>query len=323
MIAEWRQVSARFLRFLAVLQPSAAERRVAWAAAADVAHLLHRRFSGAATARAPDRCRPLVVGGFVKGTAIHGQPVIDMLFELPDRLRPAAGSGAAPWLCEGLFDDMLSVLAGRYPGARLCRDGWLCVTPEDGAAGDGEPLPATVRVIPAFARAGGGYWPAVPGRPRLGRPARHIDPLAESRSLAVADLASNGKASHLVQMLKAWRWARRVPIAPFATELLVAEFTRIWLYPRQSALFYDWMIRDLFFWLTAQAGRRIAIPGTAEELPVGDAWLAAADAAYAAAAKAAECERDNLEAPALAAWREIFGHTVPAAPAPALAAIPG
>ena len=67
--------------------------------------------------------------------------------------------------------------------------------------------------------------------------------------LEAADAASGNKASHLILMLKAWRRARRIDIGALALELLVTDFVSVWTYHRRSLLFYDWMVRDFFFWL--------------------------------------------------------------------------
>jgi hypothetical protein len=97
---------------------------------------------------------------------------------------------------------------------------------------------------------------------------------------------------------------------------LACEFVTVWIYQRQSALFYDWMVRDFFFWLTAQGGRALAIPGTDEALALGDVWCADAEAAHAAAAEASDLERDNMDEQALVRWRRIFGLAFSGVPMP-------
>lgn len=297
MTAEWRHVTGRFYAFIAELAPAPDERQAARAAVAEVAGLLARRFQPRRGHGDYDTGDAVVVGGHAKGTAIRPGRAIDLLYAFPGRLRGEAsanGSDLAP-----LHRDVVGVLSLRYAAVRTGRDGWLTVTtgPRNGAE------TTTVRLLPVFACADGGFVVAAADRV----PWRRTDPRAEARHLRHADAVSGGKAGHLVRMLKAWRDAGGVPIGSFAIELLAAEFVTLWTYPRRSLLFYDWMVRDFFFWMTAQAGRTLAIPGPGEALPIGEAWQAAAGAAYEIAAVASDLERDNRGDEALALWRRLFG----------------
>jgi hypothetical protein len=316
MNAEWKHLTARFFAFLSRIQPAAGELAAAREAAAEVAGLLARRFAGSRRGPANAGCEYRIVGGHAKGTAVRAVSAIDLLFVLPARLRPDARQvsvGAdAPVLA--LMDDAIAVLGARYAGVQLGRDGWLSVVLP--GPGGGRALP--VRLMPCFACAAGGYLMAVSGPRNRGGRWRHLDPAAEAENLATADAISEGKASHLIRMLKVWQRTRRVPIQPFALELLAVDFASRWLYQRQSVVFYDWLVRDFFFWLVAQRGRRLAVPGGYEELAIGDAWLARAEAAYVTAALAADFERDNRDERAVACWRELFGHEFAAAAAEVL-----
>ncbi len=300
----WRFVGTRFRAFLAVLEPCAEERLALTAAVRGVADLLGRRFAEprAGTAAAGHR----LVGGLAKGTAITPVAAADLLFPMPARWRPSGSATAAcarAALCP-LLDEVTALLSRRYGGVGVDRDGWLSVAV--GTGPDGSPI--GVRVLPAFSLASGGYLaPRERGAAAAAGPWRHLDPEAERRALDAADAVSGGQARALVRLLKAWRRARTVALAPLALELLAAEFVRVWLYPRRSAHFYDWMVRDFFFWLSAQPGRRLLVPGSREALDIGGAWTGEAERAYEAAAAAADLERDNADGRALAGWRAIFG----------------
>ncbi|MGF1640242.1 MAG: hypothetical protein ACFCUO_04770 [Rhodospirillales bacterium] len=319
MTAEWRHVSARFRTFLAELQPAAGERYAAWAAARDVGALLRRRFlrpeldgdDGAGDVR--------VIGGFGNGTAVRPAASVDLLFVVPARFAVEAGVVASPGGgadIAPLFRDMVELLGARYAGVEMSPHGWLSVVadPRSSRAGAGSRM--AVRVVPCFAGPGAGYRAAAGGA-RAGRgPWGRIHPQAELDRLDRADAASNGKARDLIRMLKAWRRASGAALSTFALELLACEFVTLWIYQRQSALFYDWMVRDFFFWLTAQGGRTLRIPGTGETLALGDVWCADAEIAYAAAAEASDLERDNRDEQALAGWRRIFGLAFTGVPMP-------
>ncbi len=195
------------------------------------------------------------------------------------------------------------MLAERYGAVRIAPPGWLMVEPQRCASG----ARVKVRVLTALASASGGARIDVSSRRRPGVAWMHLDPAAEAAHLNAIDRLAEGKARHLIRIVKAWRRAVAAPLSGFAIELLAAEFLSVWLYRRRSLLYYDWMVRDFFFWLTLQAGRSLPIPGTGDPLPLGDAWVEAATAAHAVAARAADLERDNRSLAALGHWREIFG----------------
>ena len=317
MTVAWRHVTDRFRGFLDGLQPEPGDRARVVAAVRDVGLLLRRRFPPAGQG---DPGAPLVIGGYGKDTAICRTDAIDALFVLPDR-SATAGAGAfvlvsPTW--RRLVVEMATVLAARYGAVDSDPDGWLGVI----VRGDGG-VRTRVRVLPAFpcAAAAGACGYLVPaGGCRGGFVAaegwRQFNPLAELAHLNRADAATAGKARDLVRMARAWRRAGRVPLAPFALELLSCEFLSVWLYHRRSTFFYDWMVRDFFFWLSAQEGRTLAVPGSANTIPSGEGWRQAAERAYALAGYAADLERDNRGLHAAACWRLVFGDDFPLARAP-------
>jgi len=298
MTTEWRSVTDRFQTFIGNLQPSAEEVRRIASAASVLAARLNSRLRPAGTVH---RSRAnghkswpvddfLLIGGHAKGTAIHPARVADMLYVMPDELRPRDAGGSA-----SLLGVMAAALPSRVAAQEAPEGGWLWIRCPDAAA---------IRLAPCF-RTGG-------DKLLVARPETHggwlvTDPVSETARLHDADLASGGKATHLLMMLKSWRRHTGAPISSFELELLVCEFTRTWIYPRRSLLFYDWMIRDFFFWLAHQTGREILTPGGLEPLRLGHAWADAAEAAFACAQSACVRERENADEKALGEWQAIFG----------------
>jgi hypothetical protein len=326
MTDAWRHVFARFGGFIEHLRPSEIERRDTLAAAADVAGCLRAHFrpldellsGGFPGAGESDY---LIIGGHGKGTAIRPAESVDVLYVLPANLRseirPASGG-------RSLSLELAAVLKERFSDVTQAPEGWLAVRPGGGVSGRHR----AVRLIPCFPRHSaeehGGYLVADPGSATAWRV---IDPAAETARLEAADAASGNKASHLILMLKAWRRARGIDIGALALELLVTDFVSVWTYHRRSLLFYDWMIRDFFFWLRFQRDRVFPIPGGPipggpELLAVGGSWLAAANDAYAAAKTACLLERDNAGDTALGHWEDIFGAAFTETVAPAAAEPP-
>jgi len=306
MTDAWRHVFARFGGFIEHLRPSESERCDALAAAAGVARCLRSHFrpldellsGGFPGAGESDY---LIIGGHGKGTAIRPADTVDVLYVLPANLqpenRPATGG-------RSLGLEMAVVLRERFSDITQAPEGWLAVKP-----GDGIPRHETaVRLIPCFPRHPAeerhGFLVADPGSATAWRV---IDPAAEMACLQAADAASGNKASHLILMLKAWRKAGHIDIGALALELLVTDFVSVWTYHRRGLLFYDWMVRDFFFWLRFQRDRAVPIPGGPELLSVGGSWLSAANDAYAAARMACLLERDNAGDDALGHWEGIFG----------------
>lgn len=314
MTMAWRHVTDRFQGFLARIEPAAAERGQALAAAHEVERLLRRRFPIAREAGGPGAGgEPLVIGGYGKDTAIGGGNDVDLLFVLPERSRITTAGDfvlVSP-SCRRAIVEMATVLAARYGAVDWSSDGWL------GVVVRGEAQARThVRVLAAFACDRQGFLVPAAGTRNGGAPAeawRQMNPLAELAYLNRVDGATGGKARDLIRMAKAWRRTARVPMLPLALELLVCEFLSVWLYHRRSTFFYDWMIRDFFFWLSAQEGRPLAIPGSGHRLASGDGWRSDAERAYTLAGCAADLERDNRGRHAAACWRLVFGDDFPLA----------
>jgi hypothetical protein len=283
MITEWRHVYRRFRNFLGALRPTPDQANRCTATAVEVALGLRRGFRSGGFGGNDY----LIIGSLGKGTAIQPADTVDLLYELPMTLRRDETSGGGPLV----LLDVAAALGQQYTSVEPDKR-WLRVIPRPGG-------PA-VRVIPVFPCAAGGYLMVDAGPPGSGSSHwRQINPPAEAVKLDAA--------THLIQMLKAWRRNRRVPLSPFALELLVTEFVSVWNYQRRSLLFYDWMMRDFFFWLRFQGGQLLPIPGTLDSLQLDRSWLGPAEEAYLNATQACLLERDNNNQDAEVRWRQIFG----------------
>lgn len=299
---EWRNLTARIQALLWGIRATPTERQRATTAATQVAGRLLHHLSDNYALPVSNVGNAHVIGGFGKGTARRGNSVVDLLVALPDHLRPCSDPELANAVTStrDLFETIACVLAHHYQGVHITRDGWL---------GLAMPTPQTlsVRLRPSFACQSGGYLVAQPFARSGASPWRHSHPEAERRLLDDTDVNSGGKATDLILMLKLWRHHHDVPISSFAIECLAVEFVQSWIYRGQSALFYDWMMRDFFFWMVAQAGRHLTIPGSHELVSLGDDWVEHAERAYFSAAQGSDFERDNRDDRALTCWRQVFG----------------
>jgi hypothetical protein len=300
----WRYVAGHFRDFVSSLEPLPTERTAVIATATAVNTLLRRRFPQARGAGTIPVAAPVVIGGYAKDTAVRGISGVDLVFVLPDRYRSEpgepAGTGQNVW--SAVLRDMTSLVAARFSAVEMSRDGWLSVT-----ARTPERDPLGVRIIPGFLCGANGYLVPANAASTPGKPWRHVIPKAEENRLDRVDDDTSQKARHLIRMLKVWRYAASIPVTSFALELLACEFLSIWTYRQRSALFYDWMVRDFFFWMATQSGRSLGIAGSGETLSLSDIWLDRVWAARDMAAEAANLERDNSSVAAIACWRRIFG----------------
>jgi SMODS domain-containing protein len=290
MTAEWRNVTGRFQNFIGNLQPTPQERQRAQAAAGDVAACLDWRFRPDPAFGDGNTQTFRIIGGHAKGTAVRPARTVDMLYILPMEKRPGAGDSATPG---SLLNDMASTLSREFATQEATDGGWLWVKSLDGT---------TVRLIPCYSSGIDKLMVAEPGSGEW----RAIDPASESARLYEANLAGDGKATHLVMMLKAWRRHRMIPLGSFALELLVSEFVLAWTFPRRSLLFYDWMVRDFFFWMIHQHSRELLTPGALETVGVGNEWTQEVSHAHAHAQAACAFEREN-DIAATIEWQAVFG----------------
>lgn len=296
MSVDWRHVPARFEAFVAWLQPTPEERRRASAGVKAVADVVRCCLQAHGDRMNESMADPLVVGGFGKGTAIRDGDAVDALLILPPHSRESGRESGRDTVAGGRAANTPAGLAVARALASQFASGAECANSR-----------MQTKLVPAFACRAGGYLVADRNRTLGGGPWRLMQPRLEVRHLEHADAISGGKARHLIQMAKAWRRTSGAPIAPFAIELLVCEFLSAWLYRRRGFLFYDWLVRDFFFWLTAQTGVELPIPGGGETLNTGTGWRRHAERAYRLAALAADLERDNRSSESLLCWSLVFG----------------
>ena len=71
------------------------------------------------------------------------------------------------------------------------------------------------------------------------------------------------------------------------------------------------MIRDFFEFLISKKNFFYTIPGTTEQLPLGDSWVFKAERSYKTALTACEYERNDWGYIARDEWSNIFGARFP------------
>ena len=237
-----------------------------------------------------------LVGSYGKNTAIRPPSDIDILFIMPPELWTKYdnynGNGQSR-----LLQDVKNVLLRTYHSTDIRGDGQVvCVNFTSYA----------VEVVPAFATPyydyykypdtnGGGSW-------------CDTDPKAEKSALSESNSLANGNTIRLIKMMKAWKQECNVPLKSFGVELTVVDFLGTYSHARQSATYYDWMVRDYLEYLTNHSSSWYSIPGIGESYFLGSAWLSKAETAHSRAKKACAYESSNDHHSATLEWKKIFGN---------------
>jgi hypothetical protein len=237
------------------------------------------------------------VGSYGRGTSIKGFSDVDILMKLPysvyERYNKYQGNGQS-----ALLQAVKNSLAKTYPTTHLSGDGQVVVIKfSDGIK---------FEVVPAFINNDGSY--TYPDSNDGGR-WRVCNPVAEINAINEANQKYNKKVKHLVRMTKAWKRKHDVKITGMLIETLAMKFMDEWIYNDKSFLYYDWMTRDFFQYLSRQDPKQeywIARGSKQYVWRVGS-FETKAKAAFELASEACSYETDKKENSANQRWKEIFG----------------
>jgi hypothetical protein len=300
----WDHVIPHFSRFLKALELKPEERSDADTKADRVARSLWSYYYWDYGEFNPE-CY-VKVGSYGKVTATRPPSDLDMLFLLPwrehTRLEQLSGNKQSQ-----LLQEVKDVLVDTFPRTDLRADGQVVTAPFQ---------TYNVEIIPAFKFTDGTYITAHTASGGSWRPS---NPAVEYQLIQYADSMSEGKAPHLIKMLKAWKRECSVDIKSISLEVAACVFITNWPYRLRTIFYYDWMVRDFFeFMLRYRWGWNI-VPGTEEKIQLGDAWGSKCESAYQRAFKAERCEQADDKDVAAEEWRKIFGgqfepSTVPTLP---------
>jgi hypothetical protein len=125
-------------------------------------------------------------------------------------------------------------------------------------------------VVPAFRCNDGTYLTADTAK---GGSWRNSNPAEEYRLLQASDLPTQGKATHLTKMPKAWKYQCNVDIKSISLEVLAVVFIDQWAHRHESLFYYDWLVRDFFEFMLKYVNGSTLIPGTMERVQLGDGCL--------------------------------------------------
>lgn len=291
---QWIAVRQRFEQFHRNLALTELQHQDGVTKRAGVVACLNRSYYG--TSSPTDNS--FLIGSWGKSTAIRPPRDVDVYFVLPPSVYNRLQS--YQWNRQSaLLQEVKAALTATYPDTDMSGDGQVVVVRFGSYA---------VEVVPAFLLQSGQYWIC---DTHDGGSYKQTDPWAEIRHIEAADQVNNHNLRPLIRMLKAWQANCSVPIKSFQLELLAADFIAQSPWRFKDFFWFDWLIRDLFAYMYYRANFSVAVPGTSEVIPLGNAWQSRVETAYGRAAKACDYERDNYVLAAGDEWQKIFGQPVP------------
>ena len=252
----WIGVRQRFGRFHGNLNLTTDQLEDGLTKQLGVRQSLHRAYYNQST----ERPAGFIVGSWAKGTQTRPPQDVDLFFELPvdefQRFERYTGNKQS-----ALLQEVKNNLLATYPQTSMRGDGQVVVVGFN---------TIVIEVVPVFRydSIGRFYMPDTNagGRWKL------VDPLAEIALLDAADTASRNNARVMAKMLKTWKRECNVPLKSYQIELLAADFMSRYAYREYGYFWYDWFVRDFFYYLCGRSWMNLWVPGVGEMVNLGDAW---------------------------------------------------
>jgi hypothetical protein len=242
-----------------------------------------------------------LIGSWGKETVTRPPRDVDVYFLLPPgvyyRYQNRIGNRQT-----ALLQEVKGVLTSTYPNTEMKGDGQVVMVRFN---------TYNVEVVPAFLLDSGCFW--ICDTTGLGS-YKLTAPDAERTHIEQVDAANNRNLRPLIRMLKSWQSFCSVPIKSFQLELVAAEFLAQSPWRQCDYFWFDWIVRDFFFYLYHQANNRISIPGIPALNFLGNDWQSRVVTAWSHATKACDYEQSNYVEAAGEEWQKIFGQDIPKRP---------
>ncbi len=246
-----------------------------------------------------DTLHSLYVGSFGRDTEIYTSD-IDVLVQLPYetyvKFNGYSSNGQS-----ALLQEVKGVLAKTYSVTNLKGDGQIISLPfTDGI--NFEVLPAFINKDDSYTFANsnnGGSW-------------KITDPKKEINAINEMNNACNRNLKRLCRMVRAWRDKNNVSISGILIDVFAYNFISSWSNRDKSYLYYDWMSRDFFKYLSERSTTQNTwqVMGSNRYVPRTGSFESKAKSAYLLACDAIANEKDYPSV-AKSKWREIYGAKFP------------
>lgn len=246
-----------------------------------------------------ENVRSIYVGSYGRDTDILVSD-IDILFRLPyeDYLRynNYLGNGQS-----ALLQDVKKSLQKTFSTTHLRADGQVVVIRfVDGVR---------FEILPCFINEDGGFtYPDT----NDGGSWKKTYPKPEIKAVQIQNDATNGNMKALCRMMRAWKAHWDVPMGGLLIDTLAYNFLTQWEYRSNSTIYYDWMSRDFFKYLSEQNSDQsfwYAL-GSSQKVYRKGNFEYKAKQCYNLALEA--IEKEQYPYTAKSKWREIYGSKFPA-----------
>lgn len=247
-----------------------------------------------------DTAHSLYIGSYGRDTEIYTSD-IDMLVQLPyatyEKFNKYFGNGQS-----ALIQEVKNVLAKTYSVTNLKDDGQIISLPfQDGI---------NFEVLPTFINKDGSYtYP----NSNNGGSWKTTDPKAEINTVKEMNDKCNGNLKPLCRMMRAWKNKCSVDLGGILIDILAHRFISSWKERDKLYMYYDWMSRDFFKYLSEQDAKQTLwqAMGSGRYIYHNGSFVYKARTAYNTAVAAIEKESD-YPTTAKSKWREIYGSKFPA-----------
>lgn len=236
-------------------------------------------------------------GSYGRGTATRGCSDIDLIMELPvavyNRYKAYTSNGPS-----ALLQAVKRSIVTTYSTTDVGADGQVVlVTFSDGIH---------FEVVPGFPVQGGGY---IFPDSNNGGMWRFTNPKPEIEAVREVNDITGGNLTNLARLVRRWRDQNGVYMGGLLVDTFCHRFLSDWSYRDKGYVYYDWMTRDFFkylselddaqeYWMAPESGQRVNRKGP---------FRMKATTAYRNALKAVEYEAQGESEAADIYWRLIYG----------------
>ena len=238
----------------------------------------------------------LQVGSFGRNTGINGLSDLDMLYIMPK----SSWADYRDSKQSKLLQDARAAILARYPNTEVKVDRLVVtVTYTD----------FHVEVQPVFEEDDQSYtYPDTKGEGSW----KVTKPRAEMDAIADADIAKNSNLRRLCKMARAWRNKHGVAMGGLLIDTLAYNFLESTeAYDEKSYLYYDWMSRDFFEYLSNEPDQDYyAALGSGQRVRVKKRFQRKAKKAHGLCVEAIDAEEQKGVNDK---WKRVFGRPFPAA----------
>lgn len=137
------------------------------------------------------------------------------------------------------------------------------------------------------------------------------NPRAEIKAISDMDAITRGNLKRLCKMTRVWRDYHSVNISGIIIDILAYRFLNTWKYKESSFIYYDWMARDFFEYMSnIPEQSKYQVMGSGRYVYSNYHFQYKAKLAYDKALAAIDMQ-DNYSVTANDYWREIYGARFP------------